>query len=424
MSQTEVPNAGGSGFNTANPHALAAILEASETRSIIASSDIFDIRGIKLWARNQPVSQDLQRKLMDRSLSKPLETCLAAEDGVSPDTLVLAIQGLIDGGGPLTPLLKAHAPMLLKGAKAVRLHSVVQLLLTATQAAHAASFGHAVEAMATAGALMHARGGDERLVAQAMTAGLLHDIGEMYIAPEYREADASSVLDVDVYRQLVVHPHVGQLLITQLTDYSKDIVRAIAEHHERMDGSGFPHCLQGDQISPLGRLLAATEEALAALRTPGATLHHASVALRVVPGEYDERLSGPLTAAARSAPPLSPKRPLAQLRQDLSQLDLALQEAMHRLEVQMGEIDNEHLQKAGELARFLLGRLRGGWNESGLWGPGALGEDDYAEAEAVVDALQARLRSIERAARLAAGHLSLDESHQLDHMLVGLVLVA
>ena len=41
-------------FGRANPHALAAILEASETKRIIAATDIFDISGIKLWASNQP----------------------------------------------------------------------------------------------------------------------------------------------------------------------------------------------------------------------------------------------------------------------------------------------------------------------------------------------------------------------------------
>ena len=54
-------------FLTANPHALGLILQASETRAIIASRDIFDISGIKLWARDQSVSQALQRKLLDRS---------------------------------------------------------------------------------------------------------------------------------------------------------------------------------------------------------------------------------------------------------------------------------------------------------------------------------------------------------------------
>ncbi len=295
------------GFQTANPHALAIILEASETRSIIAARDIFDINGMKLWARDQPVSRELQRKLMDRALQQPLETCLIAEDGITAETLRVAVQHLIEADGPLAPLLRLHAAALQKGAEGVRLHPVVQLLLSASQSARPTSFAHAVEAMTLAGALMHAqtlsRGADPNLVTWAMTAGLVHDVGEMYIAPEFGEADAGESLDADTYRQLVVHPHVGQLLISQLTDYPKDIARAVAEHHEHLDGSGYPHRLHGNQISPLGRLLAATEMALAALRHPGASLHHASVALRVVPGEFDEHLAGPLAAAARVVAP-------------------------------------------------------------------------------------------------------------------------
>jgi len=139
-------------FKVANPHALATILEASETRSIIASSDIFDINGMKLWARNQPVSQDLQRKLMDRSLRKPLETCLVAEDGVTPASLQAAMRKLLETESPLTPLLRPHAAALLKGSAAVRLHSVVQLLLSAVETARPAAFAHALDAMAVAGA--------------------------------------------------------------------------------------------------------------------------------------------------------------------------------------------------------------------------------------------------------------------------------
>ena len=84
-------------FGSANPHALATILEASETKRIIAAADIFDLQGTKLWARHQPVSQVLQRKLMDRQLRSPLESCLVAEDGVTGLTLTRALQELVEG---------------------------------------------------------------------------------------------------------------------------------------------------------------------------------------------------------------------------------------------------------------------------------------------------------------------------------------
>src|SRR5882724_7168277 len=88
-------------FSVANPHALATILEASQTRSIIASRDIFDISGIKLWARDQPVSAALQRKLLDRELRNPLESCLMAEDGITPQTLLRATEALLEHDSPI-----------------------------------------------------------------------------------------------------------------------------------------------------------------------------------------------------------------------------------------------------------------------------------------------------------------------------------
>src|SRR5258706_15916713 len=97
------------GFLTANPHALATILEASQTKSIIASRDIFDISGTKLWARDQPVSAALQRKLLDRQLRNPLESCLLAEDGVTSQALLKAFRALVEGNTPLATLLRTHA---------------------------------------------------------------------------------------------------------------------------------------------------------------------------------------------------------------------------------------------------------------------------------------------------------------------------
>jgi len=242
----------------------------------------------------------------------------------------------------------------------------------------------------------------------------------MYISPAYGEADAQSTLDVESYRQLVVHPHIGQLLLTQLTDYPKDLVRAVAEHHERLDGSGYPHRLTAERISPLGRLLAAVEVALAALRLPGATLHHASVALRVVPGEFDVLLAGPLSAAARTVPPMTARQSLPEIQSALARLDIDLQETMIHVEGVLPGEPSAGLQRAADLSLYLLHKLRLGWNESGLWSPEAIGTVEAAEVEAVQVALRARLKEIERAARLAAGPLADDDEDRLNQLCAGL----
>ena len=402
-----------SAFASANPHALAVILEASETRRIIAATDIFDLAGTKLWARNQPVSAELQRKLLDRKLREPLEACLVAEDGVTPASLAAALAQRIDSDGGLAPLLRPQASMLLREVTHLHLHPVAQLLLSAAQAARPESFDHAVAAMALTGALMARHGGQAPEIRVAMIAGLLHDLGEMYIAPEFGEAEADRELDALAYRQLVVHPHVGLLLVAQLTNYPGAVARAVAEHHERLDGSGYPHRLTGDRISVLGRLVAVADAALAALRGPDAALQRASVALRAVPGEFDLAWVGHLTRAAGDEPALTPVMEPADIRARRAALGEVLQAAEDNVALLGVGERSPALRAALELASFLVARLRVGWNESGLWHPQAASGADAAEVEAVEDELYFRLRGIQRAVLMRAGELPAEEAATL-----------
>jgi hypothetical protein len=398
------------GFLTANPHALATILDASQTKSIIASRDIFDVSGIKLWVRDQPVSQALQRKLLDRQLRQPLEACLIAEDGVNSRQLLLSVEKLLEQDTPLKPLLAPHADDIVHAAVHLPLHPVAQLLLTAGQASRPESFDHAIQAMALCGALALAHGGGTRDLRVAMLCGLLHDLGEMYIDPRFGEADADRTLDFRSYQQLVVHPHVGKLLIEQLTNYPPDVARAIAEHHEKLDGTGYPHCLTGDQVSPLGRMLAAAEGTLGALRKPQAQLAHASVALRTVPGEYDLTWIGPVAHAARVQPVLQASMSVEEVSNRLAVIGEALRSAQSNANALIALARSEKFKSAVMLAQHLLARLRLGWNASGLWSPEAVSSQDAAEVQAIEDELLFRLRSIQRAAWLCAGQLPDDEA--------------
>ncbi|MBI5255468.1 MAG: HD domain-containing protein [Burkholderiales bacterium] len=400
-------------FRTANPHALATILEASQTKSIIAARDIFDIAGTKLWARDQPVSQALQRKLMDRQLRQPLESCLMAEDGVTSLTLGHAMHALLARGTPLAALLKPHAARLVAEVPHLPLHPVAQLLLTAAQASRPETFDHAVQAMALNGALMLAHGGSIAELRVAMLCGLLHDLGEMYIDPLYGEADADRALDFQSYQHLVVHPHVGSLLIAQLTNYPPSLSRAVAEHHERLDGSGYPHGLRSEQVSPQGRLLSVTEAALGVLRSRTPELARASVALRVVPGEFDLGWVGRIAEAARHQPGLVATRDPAELGARLAMMDRALQESLNAVEALAADVSSPPMLDALGLTEHLLRRLRTGWYASGLWSTGAVTAQDAPEVEAIEDELLFRLRAIQRAALLRAGDVPPEDAMRL-----------
>jgi len=411
-------------FSSANPHALASILEASQTRHIIAARDIFDIAGTKLWARDLPVSQALQRKLLDRKLREPLETCLMADDGVTAESLLEVAQAVFRLDSPLACLLKPHADALSAEISKLPIHPVAQLLLSTTQSARPAAFLHAVQAMCLNGALILAQGARPAELRTALLCGLLHDLGEMYIDPEFGEAGAERTLDILSYQQLVVHPHVGSLLLKQLTDYPADIVRAVAEHHERMDGSGFPHCLQGEQTSSLGRLLAVTESTLAALADEQAPLSRASIALRVVPGEFDLRWVGLIAQVVREQPPAVAHCRGDELTRRLTTLSNVMDDASDAAAALLHDAMSDDLKGALALTEHLLNRLRRGLTTTGLWHLDPVASPNAAEVEAVEGELRYRLRRIERAVRLRAGLLTDQDTQRLDRVCQRLTISA
>ncbi len=82
-----------------------------------------------------------------------------------------------------------------------------------------------------------------------------------------------------------------------------------AQHHERLDGSGYPRGLAGDAITPAGRILAAadTYRAMTELRPhrPARSSAEAAVELRaeVMAGRLDgDAVSAVLRAAGHRAP--------------------------------------------------------------------------------------------------------------------------
>ncbi len=84
--------------------------------------------------------------------------------------------------------------------------------------------------------------------------GLLHDFGKIFVPAEI--LNLTGRLSSSQFQMMQKHVELGVQHIKTLPDISPDIIRIIAEHHERLDGSGYPEGLKHDDISPLGRLAA------------------------------------------------------------------------------------------------------------------------------------------------------------------------
>jgi putative nucleotidyltransferase with HDIG domain len=89
-------------------------------------------------------------------------------------------------------------------------------------------------------------------------AALLHDIGKLRVPGEILRKPGKPT--ADEWTILKTHPAEGlELIRGPIADWLGDWARAIGEHHEQFDGSGYPAGLSGTDISYGGRLVAVAD---------------------------------------------------------------------------------------------------------------------------------------------------------------------
>jgi HD-GYP domain-containing protein (c-di-GMP phosphodiesterase class II) len=92
---------------------------------------------------------------------------------------------------------------------------------------------------------------------QLASAAILHDLGKRFIPADILTKPAR--LDPDERAVIETHPQRGYEELCQRPDLSFDQLMMVYQHHERVDGKGYPVGLQGDEIHPWARMLAVVD---------------------------------------------------------------------------------------------------------------------------------------------------------------------
>jgi len=97
---------------------------------------------------------------------------------------------------------------------------------------------------------------DNKQIAGVYYAGLIHDIGYIYIPLEF--IIKPSKLSESEYDLIKVHPSYAYNLLKK-TKYPWPIEQIIYQHHERINGTGYPNGLLGDKILVESKVLAVAD---------------------------------------------------------------------------------------------------------------------------------------------------------------------
>ncbi len=149
----------------------------------------------------------------------------------------------------------AQARPLVKEINASVLRNPGALLsLCRIKAADTYTFQHSVSICALLVSFSHALGMDEATVHEAGLGGLLHDLGKMKIPPEVLNKPGR--LTEEEFTLMKTHATLSRDLLSAVPGISAMVIQIASEHHEKMDGSGYPRGIFGAEISQSGRMAA------------------------------------------------------------------------------------------------------------------------------------------------------------------------
>ena len=134
--------------------------------------------------------------------------------------------------------------------------TVVETLVTAMEARDVFQRGRSARVAELAASIAEYMGLSPDVVEDVRISGRLHDVGNIGIRDDVLSKPGA--LNPEEYAHVRDHVRIGVEILTPLRHIERAVV-FIGDHHERWDGTGYPHARAGESISIGGRILAAAD---------------------------------------------------------------------------------------------------------------------------------------------------------------------
>lgn len=418
-----------------NPHYLDHLVDTASTQEVEATEDIVTGNGVKLLARGARIDAAMRERLLAHKLSRPLEQCIGIAGGVTPAQIGLLAEQWCDEQ-PLLAALAAddRALPLTQSLPRLKISLPLHALLSLYARQPPGRLRHAVCVALIAKALARRLlPGDVDLHRRIGLAGLMHDVGELYLPPASLQRDAP--LQADQWRQIVSHPVIGHRVLGELDGGGPDLAELVLNHHERLDGFGYPRGLQSEQLALPSQLLAVAEWLAGLIEHGHGAAIHASIATKLIPGEFGSAVLGLLRQAARASGAPAHLTDDAPTLVELLPQATYVMEVLSRFRAARGSFDERlasaspDLRRLVDLCRHRLLQLQASFSSAGLdaHDPAALMAELAGDGSALQLELMALLREfhwrmgeMERAVLLRAHQMPADDQALVQQMIATL----
>lgn len=241
-----------------NEHYWRSVTELGDKKNIVADRDIYSKEGVKLVAAGVKISSELYERIVKHKLLLPLDSTLSVDNMLDSDKLKEDVGELFKTNERLRVILKfIEKKYLDQLICSFQIPAPLAFRLTVAREQFPRIYKHSLLLMVIGVYLAHCDLMDEQEQRYVSIAALFHDIGLLHIDPKLLEP--SHMMSDSERRYLYSHPLTAYLLLREFPEFPKQVYDAVLEHHERMDGSGYPRSLSGEHISRYGQILSIGE---------------------------------------------------------------------------------------------------------------------------------------------------------------------
>ena len=128
----------------------------------------------------------------------------------------------------------------------------VELISKITELRDPYTSGHQIRVAKLASAIAREMGLSENRIEATHIASLVHDIGKINV-PQEILSKPGTLSDLEM-RIIQIHPQAGYSILNEI-DFPWPIAEIVRQHHEHVDGSGYPQGLKADEILMEARII-------------------------------------------------------------------------------------------------------------------------------------------------------------------------
>ena len=238
-------------FNSHYPFHIAAI-----DQKAVVNHPIYSQHSVLLLNKGTIINEEHAKKLVSQKLQRPIEHNILLEEPITSEELFRQLSNLIEKHADFSEIEAHHQALPL--IKNFCFHFIGYALLQQKLTVMASSLPTLyLKSLFTAwfsvciGQLQDYSPEQLQLL---FYAGILHDIGMLEFP--YRFSKKNAQFDSNQRQQLESHPSLAYSFLRQVPNLPYKVSKSVLEHHERIDGTGFPNGLEKDKLSLSGQIIA------------------------------------------------------------------------------------------------------------------------------------------------------------------------